>query len=329
MLDLSNNCKETANSYIIKEPGNYKLPLVYGCGFKNGVDNPRSYTKASIIEEDFLDYKGKLIEKAEIQYKVGGIKIISWDSSRETIRDLRIEGDYMRFSITQVPEGGANYVIAIFDDQGIIIWSWHIWLCGFKLRDIRQGNYTFLDTPLASKKEKSGKINIWYYQWGRKDPICYLNKMSSVIRRKPTNIMRAIQNPRTLYYNAGGTWNWLDKQLNHNYWSEEKTIYDPCPPGYKVPGKEALRAISCTSYRRDPNRKGYRFGYYDMFIPLSGLKLPSGVYYKGERGVFWGTGVDNFNDQYGFALSIKNRSILVASYVRTNAAGIIPQKYDN
>ena len=119
MIDLSNNLKETANCYIISEEGNYEFPLVYGCGIFNGKENPRSYAG-----DNFLDYKGNKIKYAKINYKIKDVKIISWDSDPEIIiKDIKIKENYLKFSITKVPEGGANYVIAIFVDHEKIIWT--------------------------------------------------------------------------------------------------------------------------------------------------------------------------------------------------------------
>ena len=311
-MDLSNNLKETANCYIISEEGNYEFPLVYGCGIKNGKENPRSYEG-----DNFLDYKGEIINTPEIKYKIKDVKIISWDSDPEIIKDIKIKENYLKFSITKVPEGGANYVIAIFDDQEKIIWSWHIWLCNF-IKDIKIGDYTLLNIPLASKLEDE-KINIWFYQWGRKDPMCYLEEMSKIVKRS-SNTMEAIQNPDTLYYNAGSTWSWIDSS---NYWGKYKTIYDPCPAGYRVPGKEALiKIIKCESYKKDSEIKFNN----DLLIPLSGIKYSDGIYSKNERGVFWS--YDEGQCGSADALYIQ-KCIALLQYSKTEALGIIPQKYDD
>ena len=316
MIDLSNNLKETANCYIISEEGNYEFPLVYGCGIFNGKENPRSYAG-----DNFLDYKGNKIKYAKINYKIKEAKIISWDSDPEIIKNIIIKENYLKFSITKVPEGGANYVIAIFDDQEKIIWSWHIWLCNF-IKDIKIGDYTLLNIPLASKLEDK-KINIWFYQWGRKDPMCYLDN-NNIVKRS-TNTMEAIQNPNALYYNAGGNWNWID---NSNYWGKEKTIYDPCPAGYRVPEKEALvNIIKCESYKKDSIKGGIQFN--DMFIPLSGIKYSDGIFYKDIRGVFWCCN-EVEERQCGSALALHlQKCNVITSYMKTEAVGIIPQKYDD
>ena len=313
-MDLSNNLNETANCYIISEEGNYEFPLVYGCGIKNGKENPRSYSG-----DNFFDYKGEIINTPEINYKIKDVKIISWDSDPEIIKNILIKENYIKFSITKVPKGGANYVIAIFDDQDTIIWSWHLWLWSDDLKDVKIGDYTLLNIPLASKLEDE-KINIGYYQWGRKDPI--LDNISKIVKRS-SNTMEAIQNPDTLYYNAGSTWSWIDSS---NYWGKYKTIYDPCPAGYRVPGKEALiKIIKCEFDKKDSIKGEIKFNN-DLLIPLSGIKYSDGIYYKNERGVFWS--YDEEDRQCGSALHIQ-KCIAITQYSKTEALGIIPQKYND
>ena len=312
-MDLSNNLKETANCYIISEEGNYEFPLVYGCGIKNGKENPRSYEG-----DNFLDYRGEIINTPEINYKIKDVKIISWDSDPEIIKNILIKENYIKFSITKVPKGGANYIIAIFDDQDTIIWSWHLWLWS-DVKNVRIGNYTFLNIPLASRLEDE-KLNIGYYQWGRKDPI--LDNISKIEKRS-SNIMEAIQNPDVLYYNAASTWSWIDSS---NYWGKYKTIYDPCPAGYRVPGKEALiKIIKCESYKKDSIKGEIKFNN-DLLIPFSGIKYSDGIFYKNKGGVFWS--YDEGQCGSADALYIQ-KCIAITQYSKTEALGIIPQKYND
>ena len=135
--------------------------------------------------------------------------------------------------------------------------------------------------------------------------------------------MEAIQNPDTLYYNAGGNWNWID---NSNYWGKEKTIYDPCPAGYRVPGKEIFKNLQEKSYKKDYIREGVQFDYPDIFMPLSGIKYSEGIFYKGERGLFWS--YDEGQCGSADALYIQ-KCIAITQYSKTEALGIIPQKYED
>ena len=137
MIDLSyrdifgnlRDKQETANSYVISKPGNYCFPLIYGCGIMNGDDNKISYTIPEKLHQlDFYDYQDKIINNPEINYKGEKIRIISWDNSRDVIRNIKIVKDYIYLSISSVPEKGGNYILALFDKYERIIWSWHIWL---------------------------------------------------------------------------------------------------------------------------------------------------------------------------------------------------------
>ena len=42
--------QETANCYVISEPGDYCIPLVYGCSIKNGKTNYESFTNKQRLE---------------------------------------------------------------------------------------------------------------------------------------------------------------------------------------------------------------------------------------------------------------------------------------
>ena len=137
MIDLSyrdifgnlRDKQETANSYVISKPGNYCFPLIYGCGIFGGNDNKISYTRQRELHQlDFYDYQDKIINTPEINYKGEKIRVIVWDNSREVIRDIKIVKDYIHLSISNIPEHGGNYILALFDNDEKIIWSWHIWL---------------------------------------------------------------------------------------------------------------------------------------------------------------------------------------------------------
>lgn len=51
--------RSTANCYVIKEPGQYKFPLVYGNGIKNGKVNNAAFTNNGDANScDFVDGAG-------------------------------------------------------------------------------------------------------------------------------------------------------------------------------------------------------------------------------------------------------------------------------
>ena len=290
--DIQGNLKEkqeTANCYVISRPGNYCFPLIYGCGILYSKENLESYTyQGGDKQADFYDYQDKLIKEPTITYKACKIKIITRDSSREYIQGLRISEYYAEFEITNVPDEGANYVIGILDIEDRIIWSWHLWLWKKKLENIEIGKYKILNTNLATKGNKS-----WYYQWGRKDPICFFDKMVGV-RKCSESIGQSIQHPNIFYLHGDNTYNynWVKKKFYYNYWNSRcneeqvderviKTIYDPCPPGYTIPGYMVFTSLKKDHW--DIDRKGWVFNSGKIFFSASG-------YYNGGCGIVYNVG---------------------------------------
>ena len=292
--------QETANSYVINKPGEYCFPLIMGNGIKEGRTNYLAFTNQGLSEKqsDFYDYLDRVITSPEL---IGGksVSIISRDSSREFIKDLDIKGDYIKFLITNIPEEGANYVIAVIDATSRISWSWHLWLWKNKLEDIKIGKYKILNTNLATKGNRS-----WFYQWGRKDPICFFDKMINIKECSET-VGQSIQHPRTFYLHGGDyKFNWVKKKFYYNYWNSRcneeqvdekviKTIYDPCPPGYTIPGYSIFTNLDKDHW--DNDRKGWVFNNGKIFFPASGCRdsYSGSIYNMSRRGGYWSAGADD------------------------------------
>ena len=301
--------QETANSYVISKPGEYCFPLIMGNGIKDGKTNYIAFTNQRLSEKqaDFYDYLDRIITSPEI---IGSksVNIISWDSSREFIKYLRIEGDYIKFLITNVPEDGANYVIGVKDENEIIMWSWHIWLWGKELENLKVDKYELLNTNLAAKVTVTGELRSWYYQWGRKDPVCFYDKMMG-IRECSETVGQSIQHPSIFYfyyrdrtYNYNYNYNWVKKKFYYNYWNSKcnkeqvdekviKTVYDPCPPGYTIPGHSVFTYLKNDHW--DNDKKGRSFNNGKIFFPASCCRGGSnGVVYiiGSDDGRYWSAG---------------------------------------
>lgn len=105
-----------------------------------------------------------------------------------------------------------------------------------------------------------------FYQWGRKDPfpgntpnntnITVYNGSFSAVQNNSVALGTAIQNPGIQYVNTTGRY-WQDDY--RNLWNMNststlsttsfhgKTIYDPCPVGYRVPPSGAYQNFSITT----------------------------------------------------------------------------------
>jgi hypothetical protein len=128
---------------------------------------------------------------------------------------------------------------------GVIKWSWHIWVTNYNPSanlfnpHSYGGNTTrnvqFMDRNLgAMGATNSPPCRGLLYQWGRKDP--FPSFVTTVANIQLESLDTAIQNPSTFYW-IKTIDDWL-LTPNHNLWggvTGVKTIYDPCPIGFKVP----------------------------------------------------------------------------------------------
>lgn len=309
----------TANSYVVgdsKQDGDYSIIV----GIKgNGADGTRPEGVDIVPGEEGLSPE----EDATLHPHTLGI---IWETKAGLISLKHpVTGEYST-GATRVPynpgtnsldfktnldgaeighKEGGNALIGAFDENGVVLWSWHIWVCpemydpntgqiieeefledwtisGYKFMDRNLGalsNVPFHE-PLYSSVASMGL----QYQWGRKDPFigpAYSNDVftgtgllpvvhyyeewgvngsTTSTAQMPTagrNIDYTVAHPTQLVY-----WNHTDGNptsvvsldeigahlwgTNKGFVSEDtkelgsKTIYDPCPVGYRVPPVDAF-----------------------------------------------------------------------------------------
>ena len=220
----------SANCYIVTEPGSYKFKAVYG-------NEPTNYLKD-------VDSAGILWE--------------TWnDASEVTPNSVLASASYAEdYIILRTPEAlkPGNAVIAAKDAAGTILWSWHIWIPetpvqtasfgGIMGDDLMDRNLGALVVPGTTDDPVDPRSYGLMYQWGRKDPFTAAGTFkgsdpatwagaADEVAPGQISLAESIANPRLLGHINNGDWT-VDE--NDNYWTEsEKTLYDPCPPGYRVP----------------------------------------------------------------------------------------------
>ena len=123
--ELSGSGRRSANCYIIKAPGYYKLPLVYG----NTLNNLSKATGNS--STTFKDANDKKITTEKIS-EVKGAKLL-WQDEYGLIdpTSISVDGDYLYFQIKEgsITQGNALIAATSGDNgTGNILWSWHIWV---------------------------------------------------------------------------------------------------------------------------------------------------------------------------------------------------------
>lgn len=332
MQDIFGNSisRTTANSYVIKEEGEYKLPLVFGNAIKNGTVNSSAFTKVNgTYSHDFVDYKDAIISSPYIESVSGSASSVelSMCDTDSVFSDFSIINDspcrFVKFKVNSIPSTGANGVISIKDSSGIVMWSWHIWVWADDLTPVEITNktgvkYNILPVNLATKKSTTaGKMYNWFYQWGRPTPMLppsdynsktnatnYGTKTFTVSSAKANTYGESIQNPQMLYTNSSSN-NWFGTASYYNLWDSNcvsagasdnnvvKTVYDPCPVGFKMPNGNTFTYFSKTNIVGKFNN-GFYFRRYandniGAFFPASGHRGYSNgsLNYVGTDGYVW------------------------------------------
>lgn len=265
----------TANCYVVKNKGYYSFPLVYGNALKNGEVNTTSFTKVDgTYSMDFVNHLDNVITSPYIEQHEGCTPVdveLSMCDTKDVFGNFRlVNGDdctHVEFEVLNVPKTGANGVVSIIDANGDAIWSWHIWvweddLTPVTITNATSVNYEILPVNLASKWDEDSKQHIknWLYQWGRHIPM--LSPASYNSTSDATNYGKRVfgkefkaatygvglKNPNKFYHNnSSSPYNWFGGASFYNLWDAAcinagtsdnnviKTIYDPCPIGFKVP----------------------------------------------------------------------------------------------
>ena len=204
---------------------------------------------------------------------------------------------YIKFKVNSIPVTGANGVISLRANQYSIMWSWHIWVWADDLTPVEVENatgvkYYFMPVNLASKYDDSNKqyIKNWLYQWGRSVPMLCGKTYNSTTDHpnygeftfsktsSATSMSYGIRMPSTFYKRTtreGSAGVWFDDDVFkfYNLWDASrttkgisdnnvvKTVYDPCPVGFRVPNGSEFSSFTkdnVVSYtKRSTNYKRY------------------------------------------------------------------------
>lgn len=229
----------TANSYIVTAAGRYRFNATVK-GFSSEQIHPSSVVVLWETEHTYVpEVKGSIIERIEL---VGG--------------EVEFE--------TTGQEG--NALIAVKDDAGTILWSWHIWATDQPaIHEYKNayGSFYLMDRNLGATRTDRGSGDQWreatgtLYQWGRKDPFVYEGAFN-IFMYQPT-VDDAVKYPTTFSGNNG---DWWTSSPMDNLWNpDNKTIWDPCPPGYMVARKDAYDYMGINGWEWDYGRHFYYNGY--------------------------------------------------------------------
>ena len=284
--------QNSANCYLIKSAGNYS--------FRADIMGNGNIPKGSSIKSAELNGKGAKVLWATYNTTTAPA------SNDELITNVKYQDGTISFSTGTNGFKEGNAVIALYDDeqcQGNILWSWHIWFC----EDIQEQSYNnmvWLDRNLGALSATAGDhlANGLFYQFGRKDPFLGIASVDQNVAMESTGVWNAtvavqpnpeqyvVAHPMQHINNSTAPQDWyttVAANQNHSLWnSSGKTMYDPCPYGYRVPQKLSwnINMTSGNPFFTTANfvyKSGclvYTEGQTEVVYPICGCISAAGAY---------------------------------------------------
>lgn len=188
-LSMVSGSMNTANCYVVNAPGYYKFPLVYGNAIKNGVLNESSYTysgeksKYYPVLNNFTDYNGNAIAGAKIEG--GKNAVLVWQDAYNLISDVKLndsDGIYgtLSFKVNKEDLQQGNAVLAIRNSEGIIIWSWHIWITEYWAGDRLQLGSSDVDCDAYDANHDGFTVAPYNLGWCDPKDIWYMKRTGTM-----------------------------------------------------------------------------------------------------------------------------------------------------
>ena len=197
---------------------------------------------------------------------------LMWGSTSHMIENLTLDDGRVSFFVAADKKGEfieGNALIAAFDAQDKVVWSWHVWVTQYdpsaESVTSAAGDVFMTRNLGAGAGGNATEDDIYlsyglYYQWGRPTPMigpAYYNcafaedhKMYNINGRltyldyvestPETGTMEyAIAYPMSFILGVEESgYDWLYSDHDNELWGAVKTVYDPCPKGWKVPDKD-------------------------------------------------------------------------------------------
>ena len=289
IIDLSSS--GTANCYIVSKAGMSRFPTVKG------------NSRVSVGE----------VVSVDVLWESFGTSTVP--SVGSLIKSAFYNDGYVVFETPSLFNEG-NAVIAAKDASGKILWSWHIWLTDEPGKCVYANNAgIMMDRNLGATSATPGEAGALglLYQWGRKDPFLGSSSISSDVEAKSTiswpspvsssssrgTIGYAVEHPTTFITYNDSNYDWYytgSSSTDNTRWQSEKTLYDPCPAGWRVPdggsnGNSVWQKAGFDHQSYDSSNEGMLFG---SGISSPATWYPASGYRNRDGGSLGGVGFFGF-----------------------------------
>ena len=288
----------TANCYIVSQAGSYKFPL----------------SKAT--EEAFLSG----ITSVDVLWETDNTS--GSQTVESIVTNVATNKKFVYFDTPTTLKDGNALIAAYRGDE--IAWSWHIWVC--KGYDPKSTSQTYTGKKAAMMDRNLGALaanastplaNGLFYQWGRKDPFpgaadSYAANSSALFMMTTkgsslslvsseaveATVDYAIAHPDSFITTTKGNGDWLASPDN-TLWAQEKTEFDPCPAGWKVPAAYVVDSGNNRLYAQEawsnlPEPTSVNYGIYldttQAWYPNTGyINLAGKLLMVGQYCCYWST----------------------------------------
>jgi hypothetical protein len=319
----------TANCCIVEPGTSYTLPV--------NIKGNGNTTLASLVG-------------GTTSLTVSSVKVL-WQTSAGLVTVTDFNSTKQMATITAGANSG-NAVIAAYDADGTtILWSWHVWVTNYDPDVPLNGttyqytNYVtsnrFMDRNLGATSVAVADANTLglLYEWGRKDPFVGSSTYNGTtnlpvvgtaitLTSGSTSIANTILNPTYYYYNTVIPNDW-NSSPNYDLWggastSAKKTIFDPCPTGWRIPSyyKSTISSDSpwsgLSTYQASTywSTNGYQWTTTPGigFWPATGFRHPyTGLLSNvGSNGVYWTGSTYSY---YAYVLYINSGSVSLINLI--------------
>lgn len=253
IIQTQYNIRESSNSYIISPQASAPLLI------------PVSRAEEAIAGS--LERRNNLSAKFVWTDNQNGM------NPSGSVQHAAIYGKSRKAVLVVEPGTETGNTLIAAEDNGEIKWSWHIWTTDY----IPSG--TIMDRNLGSLY--NGTNEWWksrglFYQWGRKDPFPYAyakkeisnpsypggnepekieaaipyfydehGSLTDVSSSNITNSAATVRQPDK--FTSSVLWHGSDGMQSWNR-SGNKTIFDPCPDGWRVPANSTWQDIDVTNF---------------------------------------------------------------------------------
>lgn len=297
----------SANCYIVSGPGLYKFKTVKG----NSDTSAGNVASATILWETF----GTLTVPEPF----------------DLIGAFCYKDGYIGFRVPDTFREG-NAVIAAKDASDNILWSWHIWFTDKPQVQVYYNNAgTMMDRNIGATSTTPGDVEACglRYQWGRKDPFLGNSGVFEYIEAKSTidwpapvysdsntgTIEYVTANPTTLILTEYD-YDWYYPgyiATDNTRWTasaNSKSIYDPCPVGWRVPDggengvwSKALGSSPSFDDIYDETNQGMNFS--GKFGPDASIWYPTN---PSAFDFYWSASYGGSSDYFAYCLYIDGSS---------------------